>query len=48
LRLNVALGREKEFGEIGPSSSQKEIMIVGADPVEGMEAARFQLSGVTR
>jgi 2,4-dienoyl-CoA reductase-like NADH-dependent reductase (Old Yellow Enzyme family)/thioredoxin reductase len=38
--VNVALGREKEFGEIGPAEVKKEVMIVGAGP-GGMEAARI-------
>ena len=38
--INVALGREKEFGEIGPAGIKKKVMIVGAGP-GGMEAARI-------
>jgi 2,4-dienoyl-CoA reductase-like NADH-dependent reductase (Old Yellow Enzyme family)/thioredoxin reductase len=38
--VNVALGREKELGEIGPAQVKKKIMIVGAGP-GGMEAARI-------
>jgi 2,4-dienoyl-CoA reductase-like NADH-dependent reductase (Old Yellow Enzyme family)/thioredoxin reductase len=38
--VNVALGREKEFGEIGPAAIQKRVMVVGAGP-GGMEAARI-------
>jgi NADPH-dependent 2,4-dienoyl-CoA reductase/sulfur reductase-like enzyme len=38
--VNVALGREKEFGEIGPTEIKKKVMIVGAGP-GGMEAARI-------
>jgi pyruvate/2-oxoglutarate dehydrogenase complex dihydrolipoamide dehydrogenase (E3) component len=36
----VALGREKEFGEISPAKIKKKVMIVGAGP-GGMEAARI-------
>jgi 2,4-dienoyl-CoA reductase-like NADH-dependent reductase (Old Yellow Enzyme family)/NADPH-dependent 2,4-dienoyl-CoA reductase/sulfur reductase-like enzyme len=38
--VNVALGREKEFGKIGPAQVKKEVMIVGGGP-GGMEAARI-------
>lgn len=38
--VNVALGREKELGEIGPAQVKKKVMIVGAGP-GGMEAARI-------
>ncbi|MBN2062216.1 MAG: FAD-dependent oxidoreductase [Deltaproteobacteria bacterium] len=37
--LNVAVGREKEFGEITRAQSRKNVMVVGAGPA-GMEAAR--------
>ncbi len=38
--INVALGREKEFGEIGPAEIRKKVMIIGAGP-GGLEAARI-------
>jgi 2,4-dienoyl-CoA reductase-like NADH-dependent reductase (Old Yellow Enzyme family)/thioredoxin reductase len=38
--INVALGREKEFGEIRPAEMRKKVMVVGAGP-GGMEAARI-------
>lgn len=37
--VNVALGREKEFGEIVPAQTKRKVMVVGAGP-GGMEAAR--------
>lgn len=38
--INVALGREKEFGEIKPAPVKKRVMVIGAGP-GGMEAARI-------
>ena len=37
--LNVAVGREKEFGEIKPAPLKRKVVIIGAGP-GGMEAAR--------
>ena len=38
--INVAVGREREFGEITPAQNKKSVMIIGAGP-GGMEAARI-------
>lgn len=37
--LNVAVGQEKQFGEIKPALTKKKVAIIGAGP-GGMEAAR--------
>lgn len=37
--INVAVGREREFGQITPAQNKKNIMVIGAGP-GGMEAAR--------
>lgn len=38
--INVALGRENEFGEIRPAQVKRRVMVIGAGP-GGMEAARI-------
>jgi len=38
--INVALGREKEFGGISPAQVKRRVMVIGAGP-GGMEAARI-------
>ncbi len=37
--VNVAVGREKQFGEIKPALTKKKVAVIGAGP-GGMEAAR--------
>lgn len=38
--INVAVGREQEFGEIIPTKVKRKVMVIGAGP-GGMEAARI-------